>query len=119
MTSFSMTTDAGVLTFDSYTIAPRVRNYAVEPAVGRLATRARVQGDLLEVPSAINVRVLIDEPSLSAAYVVAYQTLVAAASASSITTYEGTVTVNGILGVLFDVEQPHLFLTLSFAPVAP
>jgi hypothetical protein len=117
MTPFVMITSSGSFSFQEYTVLARVRSYAAEAVVGRGAPRARVQGDRLMIPSAINVRVFIDEPTLAGAYATAFQVLMAANTASSITTYEGSTVVNGVLGALFDIEQPHLFLTLSFAPV--
>jgi hypothetical protein len=104
------------LTFPIYTIAPRSRSYAVSARMTRGATVARIEGDRLEIPNPITVRILVDEPTLSDAYVTAYSTIATANMATEITSYEGTVFVDGILSASIEIESPHLFLTLVFAP---
>lgn len=117
MTPFEiMVGSATTLSFPIYTIASRSRSYAVSARMTRGATVARIEGDRLELPNPITVRVLVDEPTLADAYQTAYSTIATANLATEITSYEGTVFVEGILSASIEIENPHLFLTLVFAP---
>jgi hypothetical protein len=117
MTPLSITPSVGsVLTFNVYTIQPRTKSYAVTAFQPRYSTDARVDGDLLELPNPITVRVLMDEASHKEAYEAAYSVIATANLATQVVTYEGTQAVDGIVSASIEVENPHLFLTLVFAP---
>lgn len=119
MTPFSITHDSGVTSFAIYTVAPRARSYAVSARANRFSDDARLDGDLLEVPSVVTVRAFVDEETLSEAYDAAYAAIADARSASEIETYEGTLLVDGIMNAQIEVEGRHVFLSLSFAPLGP
>jgi hypothetical protein len=117
VTPLEISDGVSVLSFSIYSVLPRTRSFAVAPRVTRGALVARVEGDLLELPSPLTVRVLMDEPSLVEAYDAAYALVAFANAASQVTSYEGVVLVNGLVRASIDVESPSLFVTLSFALV--
>lgn len=120
MTPLSITPSVGsVLTFNVYTIQPRTKSYAVTAFQPRYSTDARVDGDLLELPSPLTVRVLMDEASYKEAYEAAYSVIATANLATQVVTYEGTQAVDGIVSATIELEQPHVFVTLAFAPTGP
>jgi len=119
VTPFVITHAGGTSQFDIYTIAPRSRSYAVEARATSYSDIPRIDGDLLEIPNVVTVRVFIDEPTLSDAYDAAYAIIADARTASQIETYEGVLLVDGVMLATIDVERPHVFLTLAFAPLGP
>lgn len=120
MTNLTITPSVGsVLTFAVYTIQPRTKSYAVTAFQPRYTTNARVDGDLLELPSPLTVRVLMDEATLKDAYDSAYSTIATANLATQVVTYEGTQVVDGIVSATIEIDQPHVFVTLVFAPTGP
>lgn len=106
--------------FGVYTIAPRARGYAVTPSTTRGSNGfVRIDGDAYELPTVITVRILMDQASLAASYALAYQTITIANAATEISWYEGTQLVDGITNATVEVDGPHVFLTLAFAPTKP
>lgn len=79
----------------------------------------RIDGDAYELPTVITVRILMDQASLAASYALAYQTITIANAATEISWYEGTQLVDGITNATVEVDGPHVFLTLAFAPTKP
>lgn len=120
-TPFTITHSLGSpVSFGVYTIAPRSRTYAVTPSTTRgSAGFVRIDGDRYEIPNVITVRILMDQASLATSYDLAYDTITNANAATEISWYEGTQLVDGILNATIEVDGPHVFLTLAFAPTKP
>lgn len=119
-TPFTITHSLGSpVSFGVYTIAPRARGYAVTASTTRGATTVRIDGDRYEIPSVITVRLLMDQASLAASYDLAYDTITNANAATQIESYDGVQLVAGITNATVEVDGPHVFLTLSFAPTKP
>lgn len=115
--SLSIVHSTGTRTLAAYQLADWDRAYALSSEMPFGATDAIGYGDRLPVPSAYSIRATITGASLAAAYQLAFVIITEANSASSVTSYEGQLLVNGITNASVEVaDHSSVLLSLSFAP---
>ena len=104
-------------TYASYAMPARTRSFARSPE-RTAGGSVRVLGDLLEVPSELPVRVHVPGSTLASAMSAAYDLVAVAELAESISTHEGAIGVNGILGYAIEPVGTDALVTLRFAPTS-